>query len=278
MVEVCHEATFCCASVLCEQEFLTVTRALEGHHHSATGSGVREIYRVVSQLVGAESTPTLALANRRVYMHGGCEIWSLSPNDADYLDFLRVVHRLLPEEGKSKTRIPNLSPNDVSVVLWIQVDNIALLLGADLAKRGWAPLIENPTRPDGRASVFKIPHHGAKSAHDARVWEKMMIPNPIAILTPWQRGGRELPNPQDMQRILSYTTNAYSTARPELSLRAPVRRSNMVKRTLRESGIRLRRQSRLNNMVRLRRTIGSETQWTVETFGRASHLRDMSGQ
>ena len=41
------------------------------------------------------------------------------------------------------------------------------------------------------------------------VWERMLDPEPVAVLTPWQRGGRVLPSRRDRQRILSLTSNTY---------------------------------------------------------------------
>ena len=184
----------------------------------------------------------------------------------------------MPGEGKSKTRIPSLSPNDVAVALWVKVEDIAVLLGSDLEKRGWVEILQNAGRPNDKASAFKVPHHGSKSAHAPEVWERMLDPDPFAVLTPWHRGGSDLPSQQDVRRILSCTTNAYATVRIGSSTRAPVSRSSMVKRTIRESGVKLRRLAMSTGAVRLRRPLGSRTRWKVEMFGSACHLQDFVEQ
>ena len=273
LVESCSRATFCCASALCREEFLAAVGALEGRHLSVTGSGLREIHSVVSRLKQVESKPTLALANRRIFMQSTCEIWSLSPSDAAYVDFLRSIGALVAP-GQAKTRIPSLSPNEVAVALWVTVENITVLLGSDLEKRGWVQIIENEARPTGQASVFKVPHHGSEGAYEPGVWEGMLDPEPIAVLTPWHRGGRVLPNDHDVHRLLSDTPNAYATAKTRSS--APVRRDGMVGRTIRESGVKLRRLAMSTGIVRLRRPIGSGTPWRVEKFGSACHLKDFA--
>ena len=278
LVEVCNQATFCCASVLCQKEFLAAVHALEGRHLSVAGSGLREIHDVISRLVRAASRPTLALANRRIFLRGACAIWSLSPNDSNYFDFLRNIGKLLPKEGESKTRIPSLSPNDVAVVLLVKVEDIAVLLGSDLEKCGWVEILQNAVRPNDKASVLKVPHHGSKNAHEPGVWNQMLEPNPFAVLAPWRRGGRALPNQSDVRRILSCTTNAYATARIGSSTLAPVRRSNMVRRTIREANVKLRRIAISPGTVRLRRSLGAQTRWKVETFGSACHLKDFAEQ
>jgi len=72
LVELCPGAQFCCASALCDEEFLTLVGALEGRHFSATGSGLREIHGVFSQLGKIGKMPIHALANCVVFRKGGC--------------------------------------------------------------------------------------------------------------------------------------------------------------------------------------------------------------
>ena len=79
MLHVCSNASFCCAGVLCNEEFLARAHALEGRHHA---------------------------------------------------DFLGALSRLLPQAGQPETRIRSLSPNEVAVVLLVEVSDIAVLLGS----------------------------------------------------------------------------------------------------------------------------------------------------
>ena len=278
LVEICSSANFCCASVLCRKEFLAAVHALDSRRLSVTGSGLREIHSVFSRLVQVGSKPTFALANRRILSHGACEIWSLSPNDAAYLDFLRSISSLVPSEGQAKTRIPSLSPNKVAVSLWAEIDDVAVLLGSDLDKQGWIEILQSAERPTRKASMFKVPHHGSESVYERGVWMRMLDPDPFAVLTPWCRGGRALPSQRDVQRILSDTTNAYATARIDLSSGARSNRNSMVKRTVRESGAKFRRHAMSTSGVRLRRPIGSRKQWTVQTFGSACHVKELVQQ
>ena len=273
MVEVCSEADFCCASALCREEFLALVGALEGRHFSAAGSGLREIHRVFSRLGEAGGRPVHALANRVVFQREDCKVWSLSPGDDVFQRFLRSVGGLIPSKGKSKTRIPDLSPNEAAVALWIDTRHFALLLGADLEKHGWVTIVKSSGRPAGRASVFKVPHHGSESADEPAVWRKMLESNPVAVLTPWRRGGRVLPSGRDAERILAATSCAYVSNANAGSPRSGFDHGNKaVARTLRESGARFRRPSFRAGSLRLRRPLDARTPWTVELFGDACHL------
>ncbi len=271
MLHVCSNASFCCAGVLCNEEFLARAHALEGRHHADFGSGLREMNRVFRKLADVQLTPTPAFANRRVFAKGPCHIWSLSPADDLYADFLGALSRLLPQAGQPETRIRSLSPNEVAVVLLVEVSDIAVLLGSDLERNGWLKIVQDPVRPSGPASAFKVPHHGSDSADEPRIWRELLDSDPVAVLTPWRRGDRVLPSDDDARRILTKTETAYATARADVA--GPARRASVVERTIKQSGIRLRRSPKLG-FVRLRRRIGSRAGWQVETLGSACHLKE----
>ena len=278
LVEACDRAAFCCAGALCQKEFLAAVHALEGRHLSVNGSGVREIYRVVTRLRKAVAKPTFAHANRRILSRDGWEIWSLSPSDAAFQRFLASIGGLLPRAGRTKNRIPGLSPNEAAVALWVETGGTAVLLGSDLEKPGWIEILESEARPDGRASAFKVPHHGSKGAHEPEVWRRMLDPDPVAVLTPWRRGGHSLPSRDDVRRILSCTSNAYVTTSPGASAPRRTHRNNTVERTIRESGASLRSLATAPGMVRLRRSPGPRPRWRAEKFGAACHLEDSRGR
>ena len=267
LVEVCSRATFCCASALCKKEFLTLAYALERRRPSFVGSGLREIHNVISRLMQTRSSPKLALADRRLFVQGNCEIWSLSPSDQAFEGFLRSISGLVIDRGShGETRLPDLSPNKVAIALWVRVDDVTVLLGSDLEKRGWTEILQSRERPTAKASEFKIPHHGSESSDAQDVWEQMLDSNPTAVLTPWRRGGRAVPNQREVELILSRTSKAYATARSSSSKRSPAGRSSVVTRTIRESGVKLRKLAMSPGAVRLRYQLGSRTELSIETF------------
>ena len=275
LVQLCPRAKFCCAAALCSEEFLVYVGALEGRHLSSTGSGLREMYSVFSQFEeNSTQAPIHAVANRVIYSSETCTVSSLSPDDSVLQRFLGSIGRLIPNIGENKTRIRDLSPNEASVALWVDAQEFALLLGADLERNGWQSILVSEARPAGRASAFKVAHHGSGNAYEQGVWDEMLETNSFAVIAPWRRGRGFLPKIDDAVRILKATQNAWIT-NADLSFQSKPRHSNkMVEKTLRESGVRMQQLSRGNHMVRLRRMIGSDGQWTVETFGGAKHLRD----
>ena len=274
MVEVCSDAAFCCAAALLKEEFLTVLDAWGARYVARDGSGVREVYRVFSTLRSRMARPRFALANRRIYANGPCEIWSLSPGDLEFGKFLSTVASLIPSQGRPKTRIPSFSPNDVAVVLWVNAADTSILLGSDLEAKAWMGILQDSERPAGEASVFKIAHHGSRDAHEDGVWRQMLDREPFAVLTPWRRGGRVLPTRQDVRRILGHTERAYATANAREVDQSGQRRDRLVARTIRNTGIKLRAKPILGGTIRLRRQMNMGSEWKVEMFGPACHLRD----
>ena len=271
LVERCASAAFCCSGALIREEFLAVVGRMEANPMSRNSSGVREIHQVFSGL-RRRGPPKFAAANRRLLSQEGCEVWSLSPNDGVYQQFLDAIGKLAPKQGDRKSRIGDLSPNGAAVVLWIRVGNVVLLLGSDLEKRGWIEILQDKARPQGKASAFKIPHHGAASAHVPGVWTDLLEPQPTAVLTPWRRGGHSLPSEADLARIRGCTSHAYATAKPDAQAAPSPRRERAVERTIRESGIELRRPAMSPGIVRLRRNFVAPGRWQVEMFGTADRL------
>lgn len=272
LVEACGSAKFCCASALCKEEFLTVVGTLQNRPLTAASSGVRELHRVFSRLAETGRHCTFASVNRKVFSRGECDVWSLSPSDRAFETFLKSIGDLLPAVGQAKRRSLDVFPNKAAVALWIQVADTAVLLGSDVEKKDWKEIANNTERPQKKALVFKVPHHGSANAHEPSIWKGMLIADPVAALTPWRRGGRTLPKRSDIARLVSCTEYAYATSRNETPAAPGRRRDKVVERTIRESGIQLRKTGMPDGGIRLRRPAGPKRDWVVELFGSAYRL------
>ena len=276
LVDACPGAEFCCTVALRRDEFVAAIHALNRRGAFAGSSGVRELHTVFEALADRGRKPNFAVADKRFFADGACEIWSLSPHNDEVVRFLESIATLFPQVGETKRRIGDMSPNQVAVVLWIQVHDAVILLGADLERGGWVKIVESPGRPERRGTAFKVPHHGAASAYEPRVWREMLEPNPVAVLTPWRRGGRALPGEEDMRSILAETDHAYLTSGTDRGAR-PRRRDRGIERSIREANIRLRRISPRWGAVQLRRQVNAEADWRVTRFGEARHLAELLG-
>ena len=271
LLNVCNNAQFCCASALCRDEFLTVAHALTERPSFVKQSGLGEIRRVFEVLRTRRTTPTFAISDRPVFSQGQVEVRSLSPSDSAFQRFLGAVGEMVLESGA--VRSESHWRNQMSVVLSVRAAGVTILLGADLEKSGWHEILDGAAGRRERASVFKVAHHGSMGADVPQVWSQMLEADPVAMLTPWRRGGRELPSDNDVLRILRYTSDAYASATRSS---AKVKKRGVVGKSLADRGIRLAALRGASGVVRLRRSLDGDGVWSIETIGSACHLRDFA--
>lgn len=272
IVEECTSARFCCALTLRNRELLAVVEGLAGKTGFRMSNGAREIRAVFSRLAERKNQPVWAIAGRPVFRSTGCAVRSLSPGDETVERFLQSIGSLISTQEMSPRRVLPPSPNELSVVLWVEFSGAIVLLGADLEKSGWTAILGERTGSEGGASVFKVPHHGSVTADAPRVWRQMLEPEPFAVLAPWRRGNKSLPTPDDVARILSRTTTAFASADPR---QLADQREELLARTPLGTSVRLRSKRGRMGLVRLRRTPREEL-WRVDLFGPARHLSELA--
>ncbi|HAS16681.1 MAG: hypothetical protein A2035_06355 [Nitrospirae bacterium GWA2_42_11] len=120
----------------------------------------------------------------------GSSVWTLSPSDKQVDLFLSLLTQLMPKVKETKFRVSEPDDNLQSIVTLIEIGNLFILLGGDLMETtnpdtGWSVIVESAERPRGKACIYKVPHHGSKNAHSDDVWNKMLLSQPYAILTPF---------------------------------------------------------------------------------------------
>jgi hypothetical protein len=279
VLNACSSAQFVCAAALSSREFLGVSTVFNKSPLSKAGSGVGEIQRSFIHCRDRGQPPSFVVGNRTFRINNGataetlCEITALSPTDHEFSRFLEGIMALMPHRGTTKYRVPSLSPNDISIALWLKIGYENVLLGADLEEhkhqhRGWTAVINSPNRPTGRAGYYKIAHHGSITAHHDGIWTELLRPAPIAVLTPWNRG-QKLPSPSDRDRLIALTSKGYATAR----VKAPARRQlPSVQRILRESGIRVSSAEPETGFVRARKAATSD--WQIDHSPNAVPIKD----
>jgi beta-lactamase superfamily II metal-dependent hydrolase len=228
VVEACKSADFVCASALTKAEFVTmVTRYEEASPNTPSGSGVRELYRVLRRLSENRRQIQYAGPNRLILRNlqvgeaagGKCEITTLSPADRQLEIFWAEIADQMPDLRRTVRRAVSKSPNHLAVALSVAVGEETVLLGSDLEetpdeRTGWSVIVQSAQRPLGTARVFKIPHHGSENGHSDDVWNQMVAKGAFALLSPFTNGSVSLPTDADVNRIVSRAGRAYITAKP----------------------------------------------------------------
>ena len=279
VVNCCESADFCCAIAFRRKEFLEFAAVYAEADFTSSANSTREIVRVLEILKERKRVPRFLLTDTLIQKTSkDIEVFALSPSNKRITNFLAGLAHNMPELGTTRMHMSDMKPNDVSVVLLINLGNDAILLGADIEEKpggGWSAIVNNSKSiKNVRSSVYKVAHHGSKTGDFADIWEKLLIPTPFAILTPFSRGSNPLPSKEDVDRILGYTGKAYSSAR--LGSTAPSKRSASVEKTIRRYGWRIRNTDPKQGHLRLRSSLGSSSSdWTVELFDNAVHLGDI---
>ncbi|QTA80829.1 Cobalamin-binding domain-containing protein [Desulfonema limicola] len=286
----CRNSEFICSDALKCDEFIELIQVYSDSVISEN-SGIEEFKLILNEMQERQkkrknnNVPKFAISDRLLWQDNfevkgnsiKSEIFSLSPCDAAILSAKLDITSLLPSEGANKRVIPQIKPNHSSVVLWIAVNNFNIMLGTDLEEegnpyKGWSVIVNSTTRPDGKASFFKIPHHGSKNGHHQEVWEKMLMQNPVSVLTPFARGYK-LPTLDDIERICSNTSYAFATGSP--AEQKKLKRSNVVEKMIKEFSGQIHLINPSYGHVRYRKKLNSEES-SIELFGNSVYLCSVS--
>jgi len=214
------QAAFCCSMALQHEEFI---RLISIAPETITGrSGVDEFASILKELEArGQKAPIFAVENKNLLNLSGpmrsfpVRLETLSPSNVSIKLALSEMANILPKAGEPQRRIPNRSPNDTSVVLWVEAGHVRALLGADLehagrSEEGWMAVVacHQDTVP---AQLFKVPHHGSTDSDHREVWQRMLTENPVAVVTPFAGGNVRLPKDSDLERLSDRTSRLYCT-------------------------------------------------------------------
>lgn len=279
----CQSAEFVCSEALKTKEFLTLVEAYSSRFMTLSGltSGLREFREILYEMRDrGVGSPKFAVADRCIWrkqidaIHGECTIHALSPSDSALLASKIQMSSLIPISKQTKKRAAALSPNRAAVALWISNSGLNILLGSDLedeegkAGLGWSAILASSGRPIGKASVFKVPHHGSITAHKEEIWKELLNDDPLAVLTPYKRGKTELPNQDDIKRLCSLSPQIFITARPSKGTQIP--RDKAVERTIKETVGSIRTVLTKTGHFRVR--IRPDSPWKIDLFDGALPL------
>ena len=272
-------AAFACTSAFGSKDFREILGNFTGARALAGGSGVDEFCAILGEIQRRKAANCLANfqvagANTLLwekYPGPSVVIRALSPSVQDEIAALiRLQPQKILQTNAAKRRVPDIQPNDASVVLSVRVRDTLVLLSADLEtvadnQRGWRAVVAAWNPAAGRHHYFKIPHHGSSNAHYDPIWTDMLVPDVHAGLTPFRH---ILPRDEDLQRIRGLTHNAFITA-PRRVGRFRTRNPT-VDRIIRGMTRTVWTYPASFGQVRCRCAISSRGSWRYELFGNAA--------
>ncbi|AHY50556.1 MBL fold metallo-hydrolase [Bradyrhizobium japonicum] len=285
LLRACPKASFVLSNAMSSKEFISMALARNTIKSTKVSTGSGEISAVFDQLGSSRRTATRAIADRTLMTvrnsslrHGyDCVVTSLSPSDRQTQTFMDDLALLMPDPNSSERRCVSRGPNHLAVALWVSLGPVDILLGADLEETqdpdtGWSVIVNSTNRPKGQATVFKIPHHGSQNGHCVGVWQSMLAPHPISILTPYNRGDVGLPTEDDVKRIVPLSSSAFSTAENR-KLRTHSKLDPVAFRMLKQNGIQITNAEPRMGHICLRNGGSADfSTWTPSLSGTAHRL------
>jgi beta-lactamase superfamily II metal-dependent hydrolase len=280
----CTGAYYVCSAALTSEEFLATARTRNRSASMPQGgrkSAYFESLKIVSTAIRQRRDDGLSrmkYAIQQLPLHHrlasqdtpDAAVLALSPSHEAVQRAISGFAAGVPRAGEEiSTSV--IDPNELSVAIWIRVGVVTLLLGADLTIGpegcGWKAVLASHT-PENPASLIKIPHHGSPNAHHDGVWENLLEPYPLGIVTPFRGGKNPRPSDEDRHRICHLTSSAYQTA----NAKAPPRTRAARKVNARLELAKNVREPGMVGHVRARRAQDANARWDVFTRSPASSL------
>jgi beta-lactamase superfamily II metal-dependent hydrolase len=192
------------------------------------------------------------------------KFYALSPQDLELANYL--LHLNIPSKKTIAYSFPD--DNDISIVVWLDVGGNIILLGGDLEEKttdasGWKAVIKEHTLT-GKADLFKVPHHGSISSHNADIWDKLLQDKPISILSVFSRRG--LPQTSDKDRIKALSSQT-------LIAGSASKKTKDLDKYIKKFDIKLRALPSTIGIIRARKNLCIENaNWNIEHFGEVEKI------
>jgi hypothetical protein len=274
VVTASPDAMFVCSAALRRKEAVGF---FEQHQQRTMGgkytSGVREFIRILDALRSSgRPRPKWALQDTLLARSGESTVTALAPSPETFNLSVLAVIAAIPANPPVGTSVREQTPNNSSVVLWLEIGGHRVVLGGDLEAGpnpalGWKAILDSLTPNGATAAAFKVPHHGSEDADESPVWDRLLTSNSLSGLTPYTRLAEPLPTATDIERLLSRRPDTFLAGRPSPRRHPPPLVRRMVAAATR-SGI--RPVTGPIGQVRLRARNGEA--WRVDTFGSAVPL------
>lgn len=268
--KLCPAAEFHMSAVFSRDEAMAFLLAHSAAQSTGLGRGCSELHAVVS----ARSVIQPDQARSLVYERDGqIRVTAFSPVPAAFAEMIQGFAALLPSTsgGSSIRNAVPLKPNMEAVALHLDFGSFAVLLGSDLEdhpRYGWTAVINDPIcAAKLKSSLYKVAHHGSITGHHDGQWSVLLENRPVSIATPFNRGSKRLPDPDDRNRIRSLSRASFitsnATRKPQLDPAQLKRLSQIATNVVPvNSGF---------GTIRMRRRF-NEVEWRSEVFNSAEAL------
>lgn len=271
LYSTCESARLVCPITLDNRSMLGFITYFAQTDPTPLTQTTRELYEVLNCCFDRPpNTPIFVSQDRPFIVTDGVRVTALSPPDNKIKKFLGYISTLIPNEKSDRRAPKKLRPNEFSAACLLETTGFAAVFGADLEEtpgKGWTTILETSIAFNEASAprVFKVAHHGSKNADCPDFWATMN--KSYAILSPFKLGSHKIPTPDDIERILARTNNAFSASSFKTQ---HAKKLSRVDKVLSRHNIRRRDLYPKNGHIRLR--VDATNVIQIDKFQNAVHL------
>lgn len=167
------------------------------------------------------------------------KLFALSPSALNIRMYVEKLFKSIPEIGWRVKPMDDNEHNLLSTSLFLKCGKFQAILGSDLENidhpsGGWNAIMNNNDCPEMWAHFVKIAHHGSTNGYNQNAWEThCKYGQPIAVLTPFMKGNRNLPESDLIEALKNKVSQIYATAFPKHQTKIHKYYSKDIERSLR---------------------------------------------
>ncbi|MEN4956997.1 MBL fold metallo-hydrolase [Stenotrophomonas indicatrix] len=257
-----------------KKEFVTLAAA---YGQGALTSGIKELYGIYSSGRKLKTAGADKILLEGQTSAGKFEVWALSPSSEEFIRAVQAVGALIPVKGQPMASVSGRGPNHLAMVLLIKTGETNILLGADLEQDGseelgWNAVLSTIAVRGVSCSLFKVPHHGSRTAYNVAVWEQVLGPSPVGVVTPFHHGRSKLPTDDEVARIKQHTPSLFITTKVPLA-RPKVKKSSLIENDIAQRTLNgLFVEPSEPGIIRCRTVVGESQHWQVGLMAGAAAL------
>ena len=270
VVAKCTNADFFMSGVFSDKELLAFLLAHSPDTGAPQTGGTKELVKIIMSEKKPIWTNQRTLILEKIIFDKTIRVTAFSPTQNAQSAMLLHLANFIPKISEPINHAPDSKPNLSAIVVHIDLGDDAILLGSDLEHHGsigWNGVVSHAWCISKRkASTYKVAHHGSETAHHDGIWSDLLEVKPISIMTPFVKGGVNLPKDSDKERIKARSTAAYISS---AASKKPDMDSALLKR-LQSISTNLSKVNVGFGCIRLRKKL--DAAWTVELLGRAQSL------
>jgi beta-lactamase superfamily II metal-dependent hydrolase len=225
ILELCKEAKLYISKALVSKEAFNFSNLSEIDNFTKSSIKSKELNNIAKYIKSNNLSAIVERVSNNHsffnFLHNKTRLLALSPSNTAVTDSINEFASRIYNKGDSRTQsITTNTPNLNAIALYFSVGNFSAILGSDLEIHnqkyiGWNAVFNGgniQSQSVSPSNLYKVSHHGSKTANHEDIWNKLLAKNPISITTPFSRS--KLPKNDQIEYIKNKSSRFIVTNSP----------------------------------------------------------------